>query len=57
MDVEVPHKAPKGYHDSLALLFGSYHRNDFGLFYAAIRQNAADRVAAFTQASGDTKAP
>ncbi|THD79455.1 MAG: DUF3089 domain-containing protein [Phenylobacterium sp.] len=50
LDVDVPGKAPKGYHDSLALLFGSYHRNDFGLFYAAIRQNAVDRVAAFTQA-------
>jgi Protein of unknown function (DUF3089) len=50
LDVDVPMKAPTGYHDSLALLFGSYHRNDFGLFYAAIRKNAMDRVAAFTQA-------
>ena len=49
LDVDVPAKAPKGYHDSLALVFGSYHRNDFGLFYAAIRQNAIDRAAAFTR--------
>ncbi|HEX5263084.1 MAG TPA: DUF3089 domain-containing protein, partial [Phenylobacterium sp.] len=56
LNVDVPHKAPKGYHDSLALLFGSYHRNDFGLFYAAIRQNAVDRVAAFAQASGGAHA-
>jgi hypothetical protein len=56
LDVDVPHRAPTGYHDSLALLFGSYHRNDFGLFYAAIRQNAVDRVAAFSQAAGETKA-
>ena len=50
LDVEVPSKAPKGYHDSLALLFGSYHRNDFGLFYAAVRQNAIDRTQAFAGA-------
>src|SRR5262249_52266387 len=47
LDVDVPKAAPKGYHDSLALVYGSYHRNDFGLFYAAIRQNAVDRVDAF----------
>lgn len=46
--VDVPSEAPPGYHDSLALLYGSYHRNDFGMFYAAIRQNAIDRVAAYT---------
>jgi hypothetical protein len=51
LDVDVPGKAPKGYHDSLALVYGSYHRNDFGLFYAAIRQNAVDRATAFAQAT------
>lgn len=50
LDVEVPKNGPAGYHDSLSLLFGSYHKNDFGLFYAAVRQNAIDRVAAFTAA-------
>jgi len=48
LTVDVPHTAPRDYHDSLALLFGSYHRNDYGMFYAAIRQNGIDRVAAFT---------
>jgi hypothetical protein len=52
LDVDVPRKAPAGYHDSLALVYGSYHRNDFGMFYAAIRQNAADRAAAFRAADG-----
>lgn len=56
LDVDVPRKAPKGYHDSLALLYGSYHRNDFGLFYAAIRQNAVDRVAAFMDARAEAMA-
>jgi hypothetical protein len=50
LDVDVPQKAPGGYHDALAFVYGSYHKNDFGLFYAAIRQNAIDRVAAFEAA-------
>lgn len=49
LDVDIPKKAPAGYRDTLSLVFGSYHKNDFGLFYAAIRQNAIDRVAAFTE--------
>ncbi len=47
LDVDVPGKPP-GFHDALSLLYGSYHRSDYGLFYAAIRSNAVDRVAAFT---------
>jgi len=47
LDVDVPKSAPAGYHDALALVFGSYHKNDFGLFYAAVRQNAIDRAEAF----------
>jgi hypothetical protein len=50
--VDVPDKAPAGYHDALALVYGSYHRNDYGMFYAAIRQNAVDRVRAFAAAPG-----
>jgi hypothetical protein len=56
LDVDVPASSPKGYRDTLALLFGSYHRNDFGLFYAAIRQNAVDRAAAFVHTAGLTEA-
>jgi hypothetical protein len=55
LDVDVPGAAPRGYHDTLALVFGSYHRHDFGMFYAAIRQNAADRAAAFAQAAKGTQ--
>ncbi len=49
LEVDVPDE-PKGFHDTLTLVYGSYHRSDFGLFYAAIRANAIDRVAAFTEA-------
>jgi hypothetical protein len=54
LDVDVP-KDPPGFHDALSLLYGSYHRSDYGLFYAAIRANALDRVAAWA-ASGSTGA-
>ena len=47
LEVDVPSKPP-GYHDTLTLLYGSYHRVDYGLFFAAIRANAIDRVAAWT---------
>ncbi len=50
LDVDVPRAAPRGYHDTLAALFGSYHRNDFGMFYAAVRRNAIERAAAAAQA-------
>lgn len=35
------------FRDTLTLLYGSYHRNDYGLFYANIRANAVDRVASW----------
>ena len=54
LDVDVPAKPP-GYHDALSLLFGSYHRSDYGLFYAAIRANAIDRVTAFKAADPSPK--
>ena len=47
LDVDVP-DSPPGYHDALSLLYGSYHKSDYGLFYAAIRTNATDRVTAWT---------
>ena len=50
LDVDVPKDGPKGYHDALSFLFGSYHKNDYGLFYANIRANAVDRVSAWTAA-------
>lgn len=50
LDVDVPSSAPPGFRDKLTLLYGSYHVNDYGLFYPAIRANAVDRVAAWTAA-------
>ncbi|MBA4751404.1 MAG: DUF3089 domain-containing protein [Sphingopyxis sp.] len=35
------------FRDGLSWLYGSYHRNDYGLFYANIRANAVDRVASW----------
>ena len=46
LDVDVPAKPP-GFHDALTLLYGSYHRTDYGLFYAALRTNSVARVAAW----------
>lgn len=45
LDVEIGWTSP--FRDSLSWLYGSYHRNDFGLFYANIRPNAVDRVASW----------
>ena len=45
LDVEIGWTSP--FRDSLSWLYGSYHRNDYGLFYANIRANAADRVASW----------
>ena len=47
LDVDVP-DSPPSYRDSLSFIYGSYHKSDYGLFYAAIRTNAIDRVAAWT---------
>jgi hypothetical protein len=48
--VDIDRSAPKGYHDSLSLLYGSYHVGDYGIFYSAVRTNAGDRVSAWTAA-------
>lgn len=42
--------APDAYSDPLTRLAGSYHLNDYGLFYAALRENAVTRVAAWRAA-------
>ena len=42
--VKVPWSAPTWFADGISNLFGSYHINDYGLFYASIRQNAIDRT-------------
>lgn len=47
LDVDVPWSAPSGFLDKLSVLFGSYHLNDYGIFYHSLRRNAADRVAAW----------
>lgn len=50
LEVSLPWGAPKGFSDTLSRLFGSYHLNDYGLFYASLHQNAIDRVAAWQAA-------
>ena len=47
LTVDIPGNAPKGFHDMISLLTGSYHLTDYGVFYAAIRENAAERVTAW----------
>ena len=49
---------PPGFRDGLSVLTGSYHASDYGIFYAAIRENAAVRVAAWRlQRSANISAP
>ena len=50
LEVEIPHDAPDGFSDPLSRLVGSYHLNDYGIFYGAIRANAGERVGAWTAA-------
>lgn len=47
LDVVIPWSSPVGFRDTLSVLFGSYHLNDYGLFYASLRRNAQDRVEAW----------
>lgn len=47
LKVDIPKSAPPGFRDILSLLYGSYHLGDYGVFYAAIRRNASDRVDAY----------
>lgn len=51
LEVRVPWSAGSGFIDKLSLIFGSYHLNDYGLFYEALRRNAAERVAAWRRAN------
>jgi hypothetical protein len=46
LDVTIPWSAPSGFTDALSWMFGSYHLNDYGIFYASLRRNAMTRVAA-----------
>jgi hypothetical protein len=55
LEVDVPWSSP--FRDKLSKLVGSYHLNDYGLFYAAIRQNAVDRVDAWMAAHPRKPAP
>jgi hypothetical protein len=43
--------APSAFSDRLTRLAGSYHLNDYGLFYGALRENAARRVRAWDSAA------
>lgn len=47
LDVDIPWSAPAGFRDKLTFMFGSYHLNDYGIFYAALRRNAQVRTAAW----------
>ncbi len=53
LDVDIPWSAPRGFQDVLSVLFGSYHLGDYGIFYAAIRRNAPERVDAWRAAHPD----
>lgn len=52
LEVDVPWSAPSGFTDLLSWVFGSYHLNDFGIFYDALRRNAVERVEAWTAENG-----
>ncbi|MFA5955255.1 DUF3089 domain-containing protein [Hyphomicrobium sp.] len=46
--VSIPVSKRKGFRDPMSV-FGSYHNQDYNLFYGSIRQNAIDRVTAYTK--------
>nr|WP_277998341.1 DUF3089 domain-containing protein [Sphingomonas liriopis] len=50
LEVDIPWSAPSGFTDKVSLIFGSYHLNDYGIFYAALRRNAIDRTTAWRSA-------
>jgi hypothetical protein len=52
LDVDIPRSVPAGFRDRLSKLFGSYHLNDYGVFYASLRSNAQDRVDAWMKSRG-----
>lgn len=51
LEINVPWGAPSGFTDKLSWIFGSYHLNDYGLFYDALRRNAIDRSRAWMTAN------
>ena len=50
LEVDIPSSAPAGFHDILSRFLGSYHLNDYGIFYASLRANAIERVEAWSAA-------
>lgn len=53
LDVDIPWTSDRhGFRDTLTLLYGSFHRNDYGLFYANIRANAVERVRSWRMTAG-----
>lgn len=49
LEIDMPRRSPSGFRDKLSVLFGSYHLNDYGIFYAALRTNAQARVDAWLE--------
>lgn len=45
--LEVELSQTEGFDDILTLLYGSYHRSDYGLFWSALRENAKVRTRAW----------
>jgi hypothetical protein len=56
LEVQIPSDAPSGFSDKLSALLGIYHANDYGIFYASIRQNAIDRTQAWLATHEPTRA-
>lgn len=54
LEVDVPWSAPSGFTDLLSWVYGSYHLNEYGLFYDALRRNAVERVSAWKVANPTT---
>jgi hypothetical protein len=50
LEVSIPSSAPAGFSDELSRLLGSYHLNDYGIFYASLRRNAVVRTQAWQAA-------
>ncbi|MEO5493601.1 MAG: DUF3089 domain-containing protein [Sphingomonas sp.] len=51
LEIDVPWGARSGFTDKLSWMFGSYHLNDYGIFYDALRRNAIDRSRAWIAAN------
>lgn len=47
LEVDIPRSSPPGFRDALSFFTGSYHLNDYGIFYEALRRNVRDRVDAW----------